>query len=158
MLGDFAFQELGRQEKRLCDMSRSIWENPEGPYREYHASRLCADFLEENGFAVEIGCCGIPTAVRAVYGKGSPVIGFLGEYDALPGQSQNDVDHKEPVEGQAFGHGCGHNLLAVSMAGSAVAAKKEMEKQGIGGTLVFYGCPAEEVLTGKGFMAKEGAF
>lgn len=158
MLGDFAFQELGRQERCLCDMSRSIWENPEGPYREYHASRLCADFLEENGFAVEIGCCGIPTAVRAVYGKGSPVIGFLGEYDALPGQSQNDVDHKEPVEGQAFGHGCGHNLLAVSMAGSAVAAKKEMEKQGIGGTLVFYGCPAEEVLTGKGFMAKEGAF
>ena len=78
MLGDFAFQELGRQEGRLCDMSRSIWENPEGPYREYHASRLCADFLEENGFAVEIGCCGIPTAVRAVYGKGSPVIGFLG--------------------------------------------------------------------------------
>ena len=72
MLGDFAFQELGRQEGRLCDMSRSIWENPEGPYREYHASRLCADFLEENGFAVEIGCCGIPTAVRAVYGKGSP--------------------------------------------------------------------------------------
>ena len=56
MLGDFAFQELGRQEGRLCDMSRSIWENPEGPYREYHASRLCADFLEENGFAVEIGC------------------------------------------------------------------------------------------------------
>ena len=53
MLGDFAFQELGRQERRLCDMSRSIWENPEGPYREYHASRLCADFLEENGFAVE---------------------------------------------------------------------------------------------------------
>ncbi|MFR2693622.1 MAG: hypothetical protein ACLTBV_25735 [Enterocloster bolteae] len=53
MLGDFAFQELGRQEGRLCDMSRSIWENPEGPYREYHASRLCADFLEENGFAVE---------------------------------------------------------------------------------------------------------
>ena len=54
MLGDFAFQELGRQEGRLCDMSRSIWENPEGPYREYHASRLCADFLEENGFAVEM--------------------------------------------------------------------------------------------------------
>lgn len=158
MLGETAFLELERQSGRLADMAHSVWENPEGPYREYHASKLCAEYLAENGFTVETGCFGLPTAVRAVWGQGKPVIGFLGEYDALPGQSQKNVNYREPVEGQPYGHGCGHNLLAVGMAGSAVAAKREMEAQGLQGTLVFYGCPAEEVLTGKGFMARAGAF
>lgn len=158
MLGETAFKELEAQAGRLADMSHEIWANPEGPYQEYRASAICAELLRENGFDVETGCYGIPTAIRAVYGSGGPVIGFLGEFDALPGQSQKNVNYKEPVEGQPYGHGCGHNLLAVSMAGSAVAAKREMEESGLPGTLVFYGCPAEEVLTGKGFMARGGAF
>lgn len=158
MLGEIAFEELKKQASRLEEMSRIIWENPEGPYKEHCACRICAEFLRDNGFSVEVGCYGIPTAIRAVYGEGEPIIGFLGEYDALPGQSQKNTNYKEAIENQPYGHGCGHNLLAVSMAGSAVAAKKEMETQGIKGTLVFYGCPAEEVLTGKGFMAREGAF
>ena len=158
MLGEIAFSALDALSAQLRQMSRKIWENPEGPYREYIASETCADFLESEGFRVERGCCGLPTALRAEWGSGHPVIGFLGEYDALPGQSQKDVSHKEPVEEGAYGHGCGHNLLAVGMAGSAAAIKREMEKNGIQGTLVFYGCPAEEVLTGKGFMARAGAF
>lgn len=158
MLGEKAFSTIDEMAGSLSDMSRKVWENPEGPYKEFIASAVCADYLESQGFRVERGCYGIPTAFRAEWGNGHPVIGFLGEYDALPGQSQRDVPYYSPIENQPYGHGCGHNLLAVGMSGSAVAIKKEMEASGIQGTLVVYGCPAEEVLTGKGFMARAGAF
>lgn len=158
MLGEKAFASIEELSGQLCAMSRKIWENPEGPYQEKIASDTCAAFLEAEGFQVERGCFGLPTALRAQWGSGHPVIGFLGEYDALPGQSQKDVPYQEPEVPGAYGHGCGHNLLAVGMAGSAAAIKREMEEQKLSGTLVFYGCPAEEVLTGKGFMARAGAF
>lgn len=143
---------------RLREMSRKIWETPEKPYKEKAACELCAAFLREQGFDVETGFGGLPTAIRATFGSGKPVIGFLGEYDSLPGQSQQDVNYKAPVEEGAYGHGCGHNLIAVALMGAAAAAKREMEEKRLPGTLVFYGCPAEEVLTGKGYMARAGAF
>lgn len=158
MLGKTAFSVIDSLSAQLSSMSRKIWENPEGPYKETIACATCADFLRQEGFRVETGCYGMPTAIRAEWGSGHPVIGFLGEYDALPGQSQKDVPYQEPAEAGAYGHGCGHNLLAVGMAGSAAAIKREMEEKNLTGTLVFYGCPAEEVLTGKGFMARGGAF
>ena len=79
----------------------------------------------------------------------NPTIGFLGEYDALPGMSQKDSDKKEPVIEGGSGHACAHNLIGVGHVAAAIAMKKEMEENNIKGTLVYYGCPAEEVLTGK---------
>ena len=119
------------------------------------AAELCA-MLEQAGFAVEQGLGSQPTAFRAVYGSGGPVIGFLCEYDALPKLNQ--------TEGTCYngdgrsGHGCGHNLLGVGAAAAAMALREEMEKGGLSGTLVVYGCPAEETLFGKTKMAEEGYF
>ena len=119
------------------------------------AAELCA-MLEQAGFAVEQGLGSQPTAFRAVYGNGGPVIGFLCEYDALPKLNQ--------TEGTCYngdgtsGHGCGHNLLGVGAAAAAMALREEMEKRGLSGTLVIYGCPAEETLFGKTKMAEEGYF
>ena len=114
--------------------------------------------LRNAGFTVETGLYGMPTSIRASWGKGHPVVGFLGEYDALPGLSQKVSTEKEPVCAGAPGQGCGHNLLGVSCVGAALGMKAELEERGLEGTVVFYGCPAEEVLTGKAFMAREGAF
>lgn len=158
MLGKLAFEAIDAVQERLCEASRKIWEHPEGPYAEQFAAETCAGLLKEEGFEVERGYAGLPTALRASWGSGYPVIGFLGEYDALPGQSQKDVPWQEPAEVDAYGHGCGHNLIAVAAVGAVIGAKWEMEKMGFSGTLVFFGCPAEEVLTGKGYMAREGAF
>ncbi len=158
MLGQIAMQEIERQRKMLEDASITIWENPEGPNKEYIASGLCKKILEENGFAVQMGAGGVPTAIRAVWGQGHPIIGFLGEYDALPGLSQKVQTTKEPVQEGAYGQGCGHNLLGVATLGGVIGLKKEMEENNIPGTVVFYGCPAEEVLCGKGFMARGGCF
>ncbi len=142
----------------MIDLSVAIWNNPEGPYEERTASRLCADLLEKNGFRTERAAGGIPTAVKARYGSGSPVIGFLGEYDALPGLAYEAADEPKPIPGKAYGHGCGHNLLGAANVGACLALKRVMEKENLPGTIVFYGCPAEEVLTGKPFMAREGLF
>ncbi len=158
MTGETALKTIDEIADLLKQASRQIWENPEGPYKEYKSANICADILSAEGFAVELGYTGLPTAIRAVYGTGHPVVGLLGEYDALPGQSQKDVPHKEAVEEGGFGHGCGHNLIAVAGVGAAIAVKRELEETGISGTIVYYGCPAEEVLTGKGYMAREGAF
>lgn len=107
---------------------------------------------------MERGAGGVPTALRAVWGHGSPVIGLLGEYDSLPQMSQKATDHKEPMVENGYGHGCGHNLLAAATVGAALGMKAEMEERKLSGTVVFYGCPAEEVLTGKPFMARGGCF
>lgn len=143
---------------QLENLSRFIWQNPEGPFREYEASKATAALLQEAGFQVELGYAGLPTAIRATWGQGHPIIGFLGEYDALPGLSQKVQISQEPSVPGGFGQGCGHNLLGVAHVGAAIGLKAEMEAGHHQGTVVFYGCPAEEVLTGKGYMARGGAF
>ena len=158
MINDVASKTIDTISDQLCDMSRKIWENPEQPYKEMYASNLCVNMLKAEGFTIESPYAGLPSAIRATFGSGHPVIGFLGEFDSLPGQSQKDVNYKCPVEEGAYGHGCGHNLIAVALIGAVIGVKREMEASGIKGTLVFYGCPAEEVLTGKGYMARAGAF
>lgn len=158
MFESIATKAVDENAKVLTELAKRIWENPETAFQEVNACKWTAKVLRDAGFEVEIGYVGMPTAIRAVWGQGHPVIGFLGEYDALPGLSQKVSTEKEPVVCGAPGQGCGHNLLGVSCVGAALGMKAGLEATGKDGTVVFYGCPAEEVLTGKAFMAREGAF
>lgn len=158
MVGNIANKEIETKGDKLIDLSMKIWENPEIAYNEYQASKWTAELLREEGFEIETNYAGLETAIKATWGSGKPVIGFLGEYDALPGMSQKATATKEPVEEGAPGQACGHNLLGVAHVGAAIGMKKEMEEKNLPGTIIFYGCPAEETLTGKVFMARGGAF
>lgn len=158
MIDTIATKAVDQNAGILTALAKKIWENPETAFNEVNACKWTAETLRNAGFEVETGYVGMPTAIRAVWGKGHPVIGFLGEYDALPGLSQKVSTEKEPLVPGAPGQGCGHNLLGVACIGAALGMKAELEATGKEGTVVFYGCPAEEVLTGKAFMAREGAF
>ncbi|MBR0130484.1 MAG: amidohydrolase, partial [Firmicutes bacterium] len=142
----------------LEDIAIKMYENPETAYNEVKACAWMCEALEKYGFKVEKGPYGMPTAIRAEWGSGHPVIGLLAEYDALPGLSQTQNTFKDPAVLGGPGQGCGHNLLGVATLAAAIGMKADLEKNGLPGTVVFYGCPAEEVLTGKAFMAREGAF
>lgn len=158
---DYQNQVVGLVDKYADEVTataRSIWENPELGLQEFHASKLLAGKLEFAGFSIEMGIAGMPTAFIAEWGEGKPIIGILGEYDALPGLSQKILPVKEPIKAGGPGHGCGHNLLGSAGFGSVLAVKEYMEKHGVKGTLRYYGCPAEETLVGKVFMAKAGVF
>ncbi|MBN2207570.1 MAG: amidohydrolase [Candidatus Aminicenantes bacterium] len=145
----------------LADLARlndRIWSAAELALRETKSAELLASYLESQGFQVECSVAGLPTAFVATWGTGTPVIGVLGEYDALPGLSQQAVPSKTPaVEGDP-GHGCGHNIFGVASAGAAAALKHAMKKAKIPGTVKYFGCPAEETVTGKVFMARAGVF
>ncbi len=158
MTGLLAKKAIEEKKELLYDLAKKIWEHPEIAYTEVKASKWTADFLKDHGFEVEEKHAGVPTAIKATWGSGKPVIGFLGEYDALPGMSQKISTSKEPINEGDPGQGCGHNLLGVAHVGAVLGMKKEMEEKNLKGTIIFYGCPAEEVLTGKGFMARGGAF
>ena len=138
-------------------MQKEIHSLAELGYLEFKSSGLLADHLEGHGFKVERGVAGIPTAFIARYGSGSPVIGLLAEYDALPGMSQDTVAYKKPLVDGGSGHGCGHNLLGTGSVAGAVAISKWLA-QGHEGTVVLFGCPAEEGGGGKAYMAREGCF
>lgn len=142
----------------LIALSQSIWEHAEIGLKEQKSSDALVKFLKKEGFSIENGIGGIPSAFIASFGKGKPIIGFLGEYDALPGLSQKAVPYPEPVERGNPGHGCGHNLLGVGSLGAAVALKHEIEASKLQGTVRYYGCPAEEIAVGKVFMARDGVF
>lgn len=158
MMNTIAIQTVDQNAEILTDLAKKIWEHPETAFNEVKACEWTAEVLRNAGFDVEVGYCGMPTAIRATWGKGSPKIGFLGEYDALPGLSQKVSTEKEAIVAGAPGQGCAHNLLGVACVGAVLGMKAELEATGKEGTVVFYGCPAEEVLTGKAFMAREGAF
>ena len=158
MMDTVATRTVDQNAEILTDLAKKIWDHPETAFNEVKACEWTAEVLRNAGFEVEVGYVGMPTAIRATWGKGHPKIGFLGEYDALPGLSQKVSTEKEPVTAGAPGQGCGHNLLGVSCVGAALGMKAELEATEKEGTVVFYGCPAEEVLTGKAFMAREGAF
>ncbi len=144
--------------EELASVADAIWSYAELGFQEFKSSDVLKRLLEKYGFKVEMGVAGMPTAMVATWGSGGPVIGFTGEYDALPGLSQKAVPYKEPVVEGAPGHGCGHNLLGTTGAASAIALKHAMEKHGISGTVKFFGCPAEESGSAKIFMAREGIF
>ena len=145
-------------ESRLTEMSDAIWEYAELGYVEFKSTKLLSDELESHGFKVERGVAGIPTAFVGTWGKGKPVIGVMGEYDALPGLSQKVSTIKDPIEVGKPGHGCGHNIHGTSGLGGAIALRYAMEETGLKGTVKFFGCPAEEMLSGKVWMVREGIF
>lgn len=148
---------VNRLEKELWDMAGDIWLHPELALEENYSSQLQKEYLRQNGFLIrEVN--GLPTAFTAEYGSGHPVIGLLGEYDALPGLSQKAEPHREAIEKDGPGHGCGHNLIGTGCLGAAMAIKKLLEKKVLSGTVIYYGCPAEEQFGGKILMLKAGVF
>jgi len=153
-----AYNMIDKEAQNLIALSDKIWEYPETAYNEVKACEWIAAALKEYGFEVETGLYGMPTSIKAVWGKGHPVIGILGEYDALPGMSQKVATEKDPIVPGGPGQGCAHNLLGITSLGAVIGMKAELEAKGLEGTVVYYGCPGEEVLTGKSFMAREGAF
>ena len=142
----------------LTALSDELWRHAEVGLQEMKSSAALVDYLRKGGFAVETGVAGMPSAFVATWGSGSPVIGFLGELDALPGLSQKPIPTKDPLTPGAPGHGCGHNLLALGGLAAAFAFKAEIEATGKPGTVKYYGCPAEETGVGKIFMVRAGLF
>jgi len=154
-----AIEWVQLNENMLDKIAISIWNYAEPAFAEYKSSKLLNDKLRENGFKIESPVGDEPTAFVATYGSGKPVIGILAEYDALPGLSQKAyVTQKEPLITGAAGQGCGHNLFGTAGVGAALAVKSVMEKHKLPGTIKVFGCPAEEVLAGKVYMAKAGVF
>jgi len=149
---------IDENERRIIEISDEIWELAEVGLLEHKTSKLLSDEIERHGFRVERSVAGMPTAFVATWGTGRPVIGVLGELDALPGLSQKQVPHKEPLKEGAPGHGCGHNIHGTSGMAGAVAVKVAMEEAGLPGTVKFYGCPAEETLVGKVWLVRDGYF
>lgn len=142
----------------LASLNDEIWRFAEVAMEEYRSAEALASYLEKMGFVVERGVAGLPTAFVATFGSGDPVIGFLAEYDALPGLSQDTVSLKKPIKEGESGHGCGHNIFGVASAAAAAAVKDVMAGHGLRGTLKVFGCPAEETVEGKVFMARAGVF
>jgi aminobenzoyl-glutamate utilization protein B len=149
---------LEENKETFTKISDKIWELAELGLIESESSKLLADELQKKGFHLELGLADMPTAFVATWGKGKPVIGIMGEYDALPGLSQKKTPKKKPLHLGKPGHGCGHNIHGTSGMAAAMALKKTMEKHGVEGTVRFFGCPAEENFSGKVFMVRDGCF
>lgn len=141
-----------------ADAAMQIWEWAEVGYQEEKSSKKLQELLENEGFTIEAGVAGIPTAFVASYGSGKPVIGVLGEYDALPGLSQTASPEKEAREGADAGHACGHHLFGVASAATAISLKNWLAENKASGTIKFYGTPAEEGGSGKVYMVRAGLF
>ncbi|MFC1552241.1 amidohydrolase [Candidatus Latescibacterota bacterium] len=157
----FVLDWLDQEEivEKFGNISDTIWSYPELGMQEFKSSKLLSDTLEEAGFTVETNLAGMPTCFVATYGSGKPVIGILGEYDALPMISQKArVSAQDPVIDGAPGHGCGHNTMGTAAAAAAIAAKNAMDEYGIGGTVKFFGSPAEETLISRPYMIRAGLF
>ena len=143
----------------FVDANDRVWEYAETAFEEFKSMDKLCELLEKNGFKVEKGVGDVPTAFTGTWGKGKPVIGFLGEFDALSGLSQEAGNPiKTPITPGAPGHGCGHNCLGVASVAAATAAKEYLEASGKEGTIVYFGCPGEEGGSGKAYMAREGVF
>ena len=145
-----------KHESALIAISDSIWALAETAFEEHQSSRILSDYAEQQGFSVERGVAGMPTAFVATYGSGSPVISVLGEFDALPGISQKASPTKEALQEGAAGHGCGHNLFGAASLGAAIAVKELIGSGKLKGTVKFMGTPSEEKFFGKIWMVREG--
>ena len=156
---DYGYLSVIDEKREMLDrLSDAIWDHPELAFAEHAASAELIGALEAEGFEVERNLAGIPTAFSGRFGKGGPVIGLLGEFDALSGLGQRAGVTEPRPDGRAAGHGCGHNLLSVGSLGAAMAVKRYLETTGAPGTVIYYGCPGEEGGSGKAFMARDGAF
>jgi len=151
--------EVDRLSGEINRMAMTLWTYSETALKETKSATFLADLVEKEGFTVERGVAGMPTAFVATWGSGSPVIGILAEYDALPGIGNEAVPSRQPrADGTLGGQGCGHNLFGAGSVGAAMALKRVMQAQGLKGTIKLYGTPAEETLIGKTYMARDGLF
>ncbi len=155
---DELLRKMDGRAEHYGQLSRKIWEFAEVGYKEKQSAELLRAELRAAGFQLQENVADIPTAFVASYGSGKPVIGILGEYDALPGLSQDSVPEKKArVEGAA-GHGCGHNLFGVASSFAAITIKEYLAEKKLPGTIRLYGTPAEEGGAGKVYMARAGVF
>ena len=152
------FAWLVTNQNRFIDMANAIWRQPEVAWEEREAARIQINALESGGFRITKNVAEMETAFVAEWGEGKPVLGFLGEYDALAGLSQHAEPTKQAIVESGPGHGCGHNLLGTGCLAAAVVAKEWLESNQKSGTVRYYGCPAEERVAGKVFMARAGMF
>lgn len=150
--------DLDKRSPEYAGISKQIWDFAELGYMEEKSAKLLEEQLTKEGFDVKTGVAGIPTAFVATYGSGKPVIGILGEYDALPGLATEAKPDFTPIQGQRGGHGCGHNLFGTASMAAAVEIKNWLKSSGHSGTIKIYGCPAEEGGSGKVYMVREGLF
>lgn len=156
---NYLYQTIEEQTPVITGISDKIWEYAELSMMEVRSAAAYVAILKAEGFHVQENLCGIATAFSGSYGSGKPVIGFLGEFDALSGLSQvPGITQPQPQTEGGCGHGCGHNLLGAGSLGAAIAVKKAIEAGHLQGTVVFYGCPGEEGCAGKTFMARDGMF
>ena len=151
-------QTLDARADEYFDVAHQIWGWAELGYQEEKSSALLQQVLTNEGFSVESGIVGIPTAFVAEYGSGTPVIGILAEFDALPGLSQKATPVREPLVNDGSGHACGHHLFGAASVGAAVAVKDWLAASGHSGTIRLYGTPAEEGGAGKVYLVREGLF
>ncbi len=149
---------ITKQEKELITLSDQVWSFAEIAMKEYQSAKVLSAYAELKGFKVTRNVADIPTAFIAEYGSGKPIIGLLGEFDALPGLSQKAIPSKEALNTGAAGHACGHNMFGAASLGAAVAVKELIASGKLKGTVRFYGTPAEEDLAGKVYMARAGVF
>lgn len=151
-------RQLDARADHYGQLSRQIWEHPELGFVETRSSALHTQELSRAGFRIDTNIGGAPTAFTATWGAGKPVIGIMGEFDALPGLSQDAIPDRKVLIEDGAGHGCGHNLLGIASVAAAIAAKEYIESHKLPGTIRYFGTPAEEGGSGKVYMAHAGAF
>lgn len=152
-------QAIEEKRQQYIDAALAIWDYAELPFEEYKSSAELIRILKKEGFRITTGVAGLPTAFTAEWGHGEPVIGYMGEYDALPGLSQEaDNTARKPIRENGAGHGCGHHILGTAAMAAAIASKDFLEQNRIEGRVRFYGCPAEEGGAGKVIMSCAGLF
>ncbi|MBO4648435.1 MAG: amidohydrolase [Lentisphaeria bacterium] len=150
---------IDHQREELIRLADTVWAHPETAFREYESSGALKSFLRERGFTVEENVAGLPTAFVASFGSGQPEIGFIAEFDALAGLSQQaGVPHECKEPGMEDGHGCGHHLYGVGAVSAALAVQDWLKSSGKPGTVKVLGCPGEEGGSGKAYMARAGVF
>ncbi len=158
---DLKFVRAAVAEKQALafEVNDKVWQYAEVAHREFRSAKLLCDALRAEGFEVTENVCGLPTAFKASYGSGHPVLGLLGEYDALSALSQEagKTEHA-PIAGCEAGHGCGHSALGAASLAAALSVKKYLQETGRPGTIIYFGCSAEENCGAKPFMARDGEF
>ena len=157
---EFVSKVVAEKSEMLINFSDQIFDFAEVGFHEFKTVQLYEEVLRKEGFQVEMGLAGMPTAFKASYGDGKPVIGLLAEYDALPALSQvgGCTARMETEDENPDGHGCGHNLLGTGTLAAAIAMKQYLEQNPGKGTVVLFGCPSEEKGNGKTIMARDGIF
>ncbi len=155
---DYTASSVDTHATQYANVARQIWEFAEVGYQETRSSALLMAQLEAAGFSIQKGVAGIPTAFVASYGRSTPVIGLLAEYDALPGISQDAVPVRKPLVESGPGHACGHHLFGTGSTAAAIAVKEWLTQSGTAGTIRLYGTPAEEGGAGKVYLVRDGLF